>query len=138
MHVSSLKKAPERVIKDDFANDPFTLYTFRQTYGARHSRAGMELPALGELAGHSNSQTTTSYMHAARKQEIEATAKLQANVEAAWKAKTLQEKQETERFKPLEDEWGNPIYESVGGSPQNFPQRQKLRICHFDKVTLFL
>jgi integrase len=28
-HITSLKKAHERVIKDNFADDPFTMYTFR-------------------------------------------------------------------------------------------------------------
>jgi len=77
------------------------------------------LPVLAELMGHSNIQTTMIYVHAARKQKIEATAKLQAYVEAARKAKELQEKQEAESFKPPEDEWGNPIYESEGESPRN-------------------
>ena len=121
MHISSQTKAHERVIKDNFANNPFTLYTFRHTYRTRRSQAGTELPVLSELMGHSNIQTTMIYVHAARKQKIEATAKLQAYVEAARKAKTLQGKHEAESFKPPEDEWGNPIYESEGESPQNPP-----------------
>jgi len=121
-HITSLKKAHEGVIEDSFPDDPFTIYTFRHTYGTRHSQAGTELPVLAELMGHSNIQTTMIYVHAARKRKIEATAKLQAYVEAARKAKELQEKQAAESFKPPEDEWGNPIYESEGESPQNPPQ----------------
>jgi integrase len=121
-HIGSLKGAHELVIEKAFPQDPFTIYTFRHTYGTRHSQAGTELPVLAELMGHSNIQTTMIYVHAARKQKIEATAKLQAYVEAARKAKTLQEKHEAKSFKPPEDEWGNPIYESEAESPQNPPQ----------------
>src|SRR5208283_231077 len=110
-HITSLKKAHEKVIKDHFPNDPFTIYTFRHTYGTRHSQAGTELPVLAELMGHSNIQTTMIYVHAARKQKIEATAKLQAFVEAARKAKQMQEEAEEESWKPKEDEWGVPIVE---------------------------
>jgi integrase len=108
-HITSLKKAHEKVIKDHFPNDPFTIYTFRHTYGTRHSQAGTELPVLAELMGHSNIQTTMIYVHAARKQKIEATTKLQAFVEAARKAKQMQE-EDAQNWKPAEDEWGNPIY----------------------------
>jgi hypothetical protein len=72
--------------------------------------------------GHANIQMTMIYVHAARKQKIEATAKLQAFVEAARKDKQLQEKEEAESLKPPEDEWGIPIYESEAECPQNPPQ----------------
>jgi integrase len=117
-HITSVKKAHEQIITDHFADDPFTPYTFRHTYGTRHSQAGTELPVLAELMGHSNIQTTMIYVHAARKQKIEATAKLQAYVEAARRAKQLQEEREAEELKPKEDEWGMPILESEEGSPQ--------------------
>ena len=125
LHIGSLKRAHELVIEKTFPKDPVTIYTFRHTYGTRHSQAGTELPVLAELMGHANIQTTMIYVHAARKQKIEATAKLQAYVEAARKAKTLQEKHEAESFKPREDEWGYPIYESEAESPQNPPQEAK-------------
>jgi integrase len=126
LHIASLKRAHERVIEKHFPNNPFTIYTFRHTYGTRHSQAGTELPVLAELMGHSNIQTTMIYVHAARKQKIEATAKLQAFVEAARKAKQLQEREEAESFKPPEDEWGNPIYENEAKSPQNTPQEPEI------------
>ena len=118
-HIGSLKKAHERIIEDNFPDDLFTIYTFRHTYGTKHSQAGTELPVLAELMGHSNIQTTMIYVHAARKQKIEATAKLQAYVEAARRAKQLQEEREAEDWKPKEDEWGVPIPEWEESSPQN-------------------
>jgi integrase len=131
MHITSLKKAHERVIKDNFPDDPFTIYTFRHTYGTRHSQAGTELPVLAELMGHSNIQTTMIYVHAARKQKIEATARLQAYVEAARKAKQLKEEREAEDLKPKEDEWGMPIVEIEESSPQNPPQEAEIEDLPF-------
>ena len=131
MHITSLKKARERVIKDNFPEDPFTIYTFRHTYGTRHSQAGTELPVLAELMGHSNIQTTMLYVHAARKQKIEATAKLQAYVEAARRAKQMQEEQEAEDLKPKEDEWGVPIVESEASSPQKSPHEAEIENLPF-------
>jgi integrase/recombinase XerD len=125
-HITSLKKAHERIIAAHFADDPFTPYTFRHTYGTRHSQAGTELPVLAELMGHSEIQTTMIYVHAARKQKIAATANLQAYVEGAQKAKQLQEERAAESWKPKEDEWGVPIYESEEESPQNPPQLAEL------------
>ena len=120
-HMGSLKEAHERIIEDHFPDDPFTVYTFRHTYGTRHSQAGTELPVLAELMGHVNIQTTMIYVHAARKQKIEATARLQAFVEAARRGKQLQEEREAEELKPKEDEWGVPIMECEESSPQKSP-----------------
>jgi integrase len=131
MHLSSLKKAHERVIEDKLPDDPFTIYTFRHTYGTRHSQGGTELPVLAELMGHANTQTTMIYVHAARKQKIEATAKLQAFVEAARRAKQLQEEQEAENWKPKEDEWGVPIMEVEESSPRNPPQGVEIENLQF-------
>ena len=131
LHIASLKRAHERVIEKVFPQDHFAIYTFRHTYGTRHAQAGTELPVLAELMGHANIQTTMIYVHAARKQKIEATARLQAFVEAARKAKQLQKKQEVESLKPPEDEWGNPIYESEAESPQNPPQEREIENLPF-------
>jgi len=47
------------------------------------------------------------------------------------KAKELQEKQKAESFKPPEVEWGNPIYESEGESPQYPPQEAEIEDLPF-------
>jgi hypothetical protein len=86
---------------------------------------------LAEFMGRANVRTTMIYVHAARKQKIEATVKLQACVEAAWDAKQLQEKQEAENLKSSEEEWGNPIYESEGKPPQNPPQEAEIENLPF-------
>jgi len=117
-HITSLKKAYGKLIKDHFPNAPFTIYTFRRKHGTRHAQAGTQLRVLTEPMGHSNIPTTTVYVHAARKQKIESTAKLQAFVEAARKAKPVQE-EDAQKWKPEEDEWGNPIDESEQRSPSN-------------------
>jgi hypothetical protein len=125
-HVSSLKGAREKVIKDCFPDDPFTAYTFRHTYATRHAQAGTELPVLAELMGHAKIQTTMIYVHASKKMKIEAAEKLQAYVETAREAKELQEEQEAESCKPMEDEWDVPIYENDASSPQNPPQDEEI------------
>ena len=121
-HITNLRKAHDAVIAKHFTEDPFTVYTFRHTYGTRHAQAGTELPVLAELMGHSSIQTTMVYVHCSKKMKIEATARLQAYVEAARRAKQLQE---AESWKPPEDEWGNPIYEDEASSPQKSPQQAK-------------
>jgi integrase len=65
-HITSLKKAHERIIAECFADGPFTPYTFRHTYGTGHSQAGTELPVLAELMGHAEIQTTMIYVRAPR------------------------------------------------------------------------
>jgi integrase len=124
-HITSLRKAHDAVIAKHFAGDPFTVYTFRHTYGTMHAQAGTELPVLAELMGHSSIQTTMIYVHSSKKMKIEATARLQAYVEVARRAKQLQEEEEAEGWKPMEDEWGNPIYEDEASSPQKSPQLAK-------------
>jgi len=131
-HITSLRKAHDAVIAKHFTEDPFTVYTFRHTYGTRHAQAGTELPVLAELMGHSSIQTTMVYVHCSRKMKIEATARLQAYVEAARRAKELQEE---ESWKPKEDEWGIPIYEDDASSPQKSTQlaksaRRRSKISH--------
>ena len=121
-YITSLNIAREGIIAGHFADDPFTPYTFRHTYGTRHSQAAMELPVPAELRGHAEIQTTMIYVHATRKEKIEARAKLLTCVEGARKAKQLQQEHEAQSWKPQEDEWGNSIYESEPGSPQNPPQ----------------
>ena len=98
----------KRVIEKSFPDCPFTIYTFRHTCGTRHSQAWTALLVLSERMGQLNAQTTMIYVRAVRKQEVEATAKLQAFVEAASKAKQLPEQQEAEKLKPPVDEWEIP------------------------------
>lgn len=64
-------------------------------------------------------------------QRIEATAKLQACVEAARRAQQLQEEQEAEDLKPKEDEWGVPIVEVEESSPQNPLQSEEIENLPF-------
>jgi len=121
----------ELLIKDDFSDDPLTIYTLRPTYGTRHSQAGTELPVLAELMGRSNIQTTMIYVHAARKQKIEATARLQAYVGAARRAKRLRAEEKVESSKPIDDKWGLPIVEVEESSPQKSAQEAEIEDLPF-------
>jgi integrase len=41
----------------------FRLYDFRHTFGSRAAMAGVDLPTLKELMGHSSITTTMRYVH---------------------------------------------------------------------------
>jgi hypothetical protein len=99
-------------------------------------RAGQKRKdAKSKISGATVNRNLTTlnmiYVHAAQKQKIEATAKLSAFVEAARRAKQLQEEREAGELKPKEDEWGVPIVESEQGSPQNPPQGEEVESLPF-------
>jgi len=65
----------------------------------------------------------------------EATARLQALVEAARKAKQLQDDLKAGNFKPPKDEWLIQ-FTRTKEVPHKIPRKvQKLRVCHFEQVT---
>ena len=66
-----------------------------------------------------------------RKSKVGATAKLQAYVETARRAKQLQEECEAEDLKPEEDGWGLPIVEVKESSPQKSPHGAKIEDLSF-------
>ena len=119
-HVTSIRKAHDNLVEKYFENDPFTLYVFRHTFATRCVQAGVELPVLSSLLGHTGLEMTMKYVHAGKRMKIEATEKLQAYLETARKAKKLQE----EGSRPKVDEWGAPIPEDESDLryPQNPPQ----------------
>lgn len=108
-HITSVRKGHDAVIAKHFKDDPFSVYVFRHTFGTRHAQAGTELPVLAELMGHSSIQTTMIYVHCSRKMKAEAQSKLQAYIEAAKRAKELQQQEQQEGLVFKTDEWGNPI-----------------------------
>ena len=66
-HTNTLKKL-------DFA---FRLYDLRHTYGSRMAMAGVDLPTLKELMGHSSIAMTVRYVHPTPAHKIESVQKLQ-------------------------------------------------------------
>jgi integrase len=55
----------------------FRLYDLRHTFGSRSAMAGVDLPTLKELMGHSNVSTTMRYVHPTPEHKTEAVRKLE-------------------------------------------------------------
>ena len=78
----------------------FRLYDLRHSFGSRSAMAGVDLPTLKELMGHSNISTTMRYVHPTPEHKQEAVRKLERfNVEQVF-----------------------AMHERVSGSPQKSPQ----------------
>jgi len=73
----------------------------RHTFGSRSAMAGVDLPTLKELMGHSNISTTMRYVHPTPEHKLEAVRKL-------------------ENFNALQV---ITMHENRLGSPQKSPQR---------------
>ena len=112
LHISSLRKAHDRIVEEHFADSPFVLYDFRHTFATRCVQAGCDLPTLADLLGHSDISTTMRYVHPAKQQKVAAVERLEKYVNMARRFQDMQEE-------PKYDEWGMPIDES---RPQNPPQ----------------
>ncbi len=119
-HATSIRKAHDNLVEKYFSDDPFTLYVFRHTFATRCVQAGVELPVLSSLLGHTGLEMTMRYVHAGKRTKVEATEKLQVYLETARRAKQLQDANAGSRT----DEWGAPIPddESDARYPQNPPQ----------------
>lgn len=106
-HIESLKKAHERIIRKHFAQTPFVPYAFRHTFATRCVQAGVGLPILAALLGHTDVTMTMKYVHVLKEQKIAAVDKLAKYVHVATKFK---ESQEADDWRLPEDEWGVPTH----------------------------
>ena len=61
--LTTIQKAHDLALRDAAIDPPFRLYDFRHTFGSRAAMAGVDLPTLKELMGHSNISTTMRYVH---------------------------------------------------------------------------
>jgi len=113
LHIESLRKAHDALIAKHFAEDPFTLYTFRHTLATRLVQAGVELPVIGKLLGHSDLSTTLRYIHPAKQAKIDAVERLQKYVQLAREFSGI----------TVEVVSGDVVDEAMD-YPQNHPQRQ--------------
>jgi integrase len=81
-----VKKAHAEALKDAKISPPFRVYDLRHTFGSRSAMAGVDLPTLKELMGHSEISTTLRYIHPTPEHKQEALKKLQQfNVEQVFK-----------------------------------------------------
>jgi integrase len=98
--LTTVRKAHQEALREANIDPPFRLYDLRHTFGSRSAMAGVDLPTLKELMGHSDISTTMRYVHPTPEHKREAVRKL-------------------ERYN-LEQVFAR--YEPGPGSPQNSPQ----------------
>ena len=75
--IGSVRKAHDAAIRRAKIVPGFRLYDLRHTYASRAVMAGVDLPTLAALLGHTSVQLTMRYVHPAEEHKREATAKLE-------------------------------------------------------------
>ena len=73
----SVRKPHHKALRAASIDPPFRLYDFRHTFGSRTAMAGVDLPTLKELMGHSDISTTMRYVHPTPEHKQEAVRKLE-------------------------------------------------------------
>ena len=98
--LTTVKTAHSRALRKAGIEPRFRLYDLRHTFGSRTAMAGVDLPTLRELMGHSNISTTMRYVHPTPEHKRNAVEKLeQFNLDQTF-----------------------AMYEKRQGSPQKSPQ----------------
>jgi integrase len=75
--LTTVRKLHHAALKAAKIDPPFRLYDFRHTFGSRTAMAGVDLPTLKELMGHSDIPTTMRYVHPTPEHKREAVRKLE-------------------------------------------------------------
>lgn len=76
--IRSVRKAHDRAVERAGILEHFRLYDLRHTFATRAAAAGVSLPTLSAMLGHTNIQMTMRYVHPAEEQKREAAVKLEA------------------------------------------------------------
>ncbi|HKW87408.1 MAG TPA: site-specific integrase [Candidatus Acidoferrales bacterium] len=98
--LTTVRKAHFDAMRTARIDPPFRLYDLRHSFGSRSAMAGVDLPTLKELMGHSDISTTMRYVHPTPEHKQEAVRKLERfNIEQVF-----------------------AMHERVSGSPQKSPQ----------------
>jgi integrase len=80
--LTTLKKAHEEALRKAKIKTRFRIYDLRHTFGSRTAMAGVDLPTLKELMGHSQVSMTMRYVHPTPEHKKQAVKKLEGfNVE---------------------------------------------------------
>jgi integrase len=75
--IGSVRKAHDAAIRRVKILPGFRLYDLRHTYASRAVMAGVDLPTLSALPGHTSVQMTMHYVHPAEEHKREAAAKIE-------------------------------------------------------------
>ena len=75
--IGSVRKAHDAAVRRASIAPAFRLYDLRHTYASRAVMAGVDLPTLAALLGHTGVQMTMRYVHPAEEHKREATAKIE-------------------------------------------------------------
>jgi integrase len=77
-HLKSVRKRHDAVVTRAGLHPRFRLYDFRHTFATRAVEAGVELPVLKELLGHTDIRMTMRYVHPSDRAKREAIQKMEA------------------------------------------------------------
>ena len=75
--IGSVRKAHDAAVRRAKIAPEFRLYDLRHTYASRAVMAGVDLPTLAALLGHTSIQMTMRYVHPAEEHKREAAAKIE-------------------------------------------------------------
>lgn len=75
--IGSVRKAHDAAVRRAKILPKFRLYDLRHTYASRAVMAGVDLPTLAALLGHTSIQMTMRYVHPAEEHKREAAAKIE-------------------------------------------------------------
>jgi len=75
--IGGVRKAHDGAVERAGIQEHFRLYDLRHTYATRAVMAGVDLPTLAALLGHTKIQMTLRYVHPAEEQKRQAAAKLE-------------------------------------------------------------
>jgi integrase len=75
--IGSVRKAHDGAVRRAKVQPAFRLYDLRHTYASRAVMAGVDLPTLGALLGHTTIQMTMRYVHPAEEHKREAAKKIE-------------------------------------------------------------
>ena len=75
--IGSVRKAHDAAVENAGIKKHFRLYDLRHTFATRAVAAGVDLPTLGAILGHTTVQMTMRYVHPAEEQKRLAFGKLE-------------------------------------------------------------